>query len=302
MSKISPSGMRDGDLEKVMENLRNDAVRGPSMGQTTLRRLLGGSTPDNQLTPDIRVGRASILGSVSAREVSPVRNAYFRNPTEAQFSSPLDVVAKDGEDTRFRAGSSNPVSVRGREVDGRLYIDEDDGDEERVSPTSSEDKRKHQDKGEDLGPEGDGSVYLPGDFRYIYSTTSPTRTRGKEAPSILSLHMMCLILVDLFRQHSPEKLRREDTTTSYLLDAMVIGVFEMNQGGGLVAILQLPPELFQNDLEKGGNQCPLSRTSRSGNQNDQKPGQMITSIREDRQCHRLWPLSWHTGRQITHSR
>jgi hypothetical protein len=289
-------------MEKVMENLRNDAVRGPSMGQTTLRRLLSGSTPDNQLTPDIRVGRASTLGSVSARGVSPVRNAYFRNPTEAQFRSPLDVVAKDGEDTRFRTDSSNPDGVRGREVDGHLYIDEDDGDEEGVSPTSSEDKRKHQDKGEDLGPEGDGSVYLPGDFRYIYSTTSPTQDpREGSAQNIKSAHDVPYSRrCDQATSIGETEARRHHTELSTRCDGdrSVQDEPWWRVSGNSPAT----PELFLNDSEKGENQCPLSRTSRGGNRNGQKPGQMITSIREDRQCHHLWPLFWHTGRQITHSR
>ncbi len=162
-------------MERVMGNLRNDAVRGPSLGQTTLRRLLSGATPDNQLTPDTRVGRTSISRSVSARGASPVKNSYFRNPTEEQFRSPLDAFAKDGEDTRIPAGSSNLDGVREREVESRLDISEDDGDDGKASPTNIEDKRKHQNKSEDLGPEGDGSVYLPGDFRYLYSTSSPTQ-------------------------------------------------------------------------------------------------------------------------------
>ena len=81
--------MLDGDLEEVLETLRNDAVRGPSVGQTALRRLLSSSPLDSRLTPESRDGRVSNSGSVSVRGVSPARNSYFRNPTEEEFRSPL---------------------------------------------------------------------------------------------------------------------------------------------------------------------------------------------------------------------
>ena len=81
--------MLDGDLEEVLETLRNDVVRGPSVGQTALRRLTSSSPLDSRLTPESRDGRVPNSGSVSVRGVSPARNSYFRNPTEEEFRSPL---------------------------------------------------------------------------------------------------------------------------------------------------------------------------------------------------------------------
>ena len=78
--KFASSGMTDDDLEKVLRNLRNDAVVGP--GQDVMRRFLNASTPNSRLTPEARGGRVSNSGSVTARGFSPVRNTDFRNPTE----------------------------------------------------------------------------------------------------------------------------------------------------------------------------------------------------------------------------
>ena len=47
MVKSAPSGMLGEEMGNRMGAVRNDAVRGPSAGQATLRRLLGGDpTPD----------------------------------------------------------------------------------------------------------------------------------------------------------------------------------------------------------------------------------------------------------------
>ena len=86
--------MRGDNGASGTENLRNASVRDRSVGQTALRRPLSGLPPDSRLTPETLGGRASNSGSsnsgsVSARGVSPVRNSYFRNPTEEEFRSPL---------------------------------------------------------------------------------------------------------------------------------------------------------------------------------------------------------------------
>jgi hypothetical protein len=97
--------MLDGDLEEVLETLRNDVVRGPSAGQTALRRLLSSSPLDSRLTPESRDGRVSNSGSVSVRGVSPARNSYFRNPTEEEFRSPVFLSLEDRGGVGTPAGS-----------------------------------------------------------------------------------------------------------------------------------------------------------------------------------------------------
>jgi hypothetical protein len=89
-------------MDHCVANLRNDTVRGSSMEQATLRRFLSGSTPARILTPEILGGgRAPKSGSVSARSVSPVKNSYFRNPTEAEeFCSPSKSPADGSEGNR----------------------------------------------------------------------------------------------------------------------------------------------------------------------------------------------------------
>ena len=98
--------MRGDNGASGTENLRNDAVRDRSVGQTALRRLLSGLLPDSRLTPETRGGRASNSGSVSARGVSPVRNSYFRNSTEEEFRSPLFLPTEDREGIGTSADSS----------------------------------------------------------------------------------------------------------------------------------------------------------------------------------------------------
>ena len=56
MVKSAPSGMLGEEMGNRMGAVRNDAVRGPSAGQATLRRLLGGDPTSDRVSTHVIFG------------------------------------------------------------------------------------------------------------------------------------------------------------------------------------------------------------------------------------------------------
>ncbi len=141
-------------MDIVLRNLRNDAVVGPSSGQNALRRFLSGSTPDSRLTPEARGGRVSNSGSVSARGISPVRNAYFRNPTEEPSRTSLEFSTED------REGSGTPADSHDRRGgDPTFYEDEETRPSDQYEArASNEENRPTELRGDSIPP---NSYFFP---------------------------------------------------------------------------------------------------------------------------------------------
>jgi hypothetical protein len=62
MVKSAPSGMLGEEMGNRMGAVRNDAVRGPSAGQATLRRLLGGDPTSDRVSTHVIFGGKSNQG------------------------------------------------------------------------------------------------------------------------------------------------------------------------------------------------------------------------------------------------
>ena len=100
MVKSAPSGMLGEEMSNRMGAVRNDAVRGPSAGQATLRRLLGGDPIPDRVSTHVVFGKIEPRpGSVTARMASPVQNFYFQNPTEGELCFSLKL-SRDNEGQR----------------------------------------------------------------------------------------------------------------------------------------------------------------------------------------------------------
>jgi hypothetical protein len=168
------------DMDQWGENLRNDAVRGPSLGQTALRRLLSGRpTPDRLLTPVILGERTPKTGSVIARSDPSAHNAYFRNPTEEEFRSPLQFT--DGSDgNRTLAGLEQSEKAREKEADAVSRIM--GGEKMTRFKAAGFDERSYSEQVQTANL--DTSTYLPGDFRYLHSTYPSIQDNGVEDSSV----------------------------------------------------------------------------------------------------------------------
>ncbi len=141
----------------------NNLPRGTTPGQATLRRFLSGNhTPyDGTRTPvsfeRIDPGEGSVFG----RGVSPIQNFRFQNPTVDENISSL--VFRDDNGGIQGLGSARESASR-----IRLRLLTDEGcDREKSGQTVDEERLRHQDEDGDQ----DRSARLPGDFRYLHSTS-----------------------------------------------------------------------------------------------------------------------------------
>jgi hypothetical protein len=192
--------MLDDEGDHSDEESRNDAVRDLSVGQATLRRILGGPSPSGRmLTPATRGGRTPVF----TRNDFPIPNVYFRNPMEAaEFCSPLG--SSDGS-----AGDCTPEDLEREETTRKLKEDlatRTMGEEEMARfRAAGFDSRSYLEpvQTDNLN----GSTYLPGDFRYLHSI-HPMIQGDDEGNSISRLR------VSRQSPHTPEHRSPPDLVTT----------------------------------------------------------------------------------------
>ncbi len=231
-------------MEKVMRNLRNDAVMGP--GQNVLRRFLNDSTPNSRLTPEVRGGSVSNLGSVSARGVSPVRNPDFRNPTEEPSRVFLEFSAEDKEGSGYP-----PHSHHRRGGETISYVDEETRPSDlHEAGVSDDENRSTELRGDSLCPPN--SQFFPAHLlaqaqeveAAFYARRSHQRgLESAEVPISSELHENTSDWNRIRRDYESAQFHRDEVTTA------VPGDVGDGMGEGGVSSPAVVPDRFRAGRE-----------------------------------------------------